>query len=137
MVPGVPAAQLHEKTEQSTSSARRLLTGSVSNYSIEVELLPQPIEVSPRVCAGSLLRSLVAQPGMPNRDSIYRAPLNETTFLVIYALGEGQAQKLHAHVISAAGTTHCANAHFIRRGTPGEDIDNWRTTFTSARVVPR
>ncbi len=135
-VPGVPAATLHEEAA-SSPSLKRSLTGSASNFTIDVELLPQLTRVSPRVCAGILVRSLVAQPGMPNRDSIYRAPLNESTFLVIYTLGEGQAQKLHAHVISAAGTTHCANAHFSRQATPGEDIDDWRTTFTSATVVPR
>jgi len=135
-VPGVPAAELHEEAGQS-ASAKRSLTGVASNFAIEVELLAQTGQVSPRVCAGSLLRVLVAQPGMPNRDSIYRAPLDEFTFLVIYALGEGQARKLHAHIISAAGSTHCANAHFVRPASPGEDIDEWRTTFTSARVVPR
>jgi len=132
-VPGVPAIEVHEQPTKPAGAAR-LLTGSDKTFAVQVEVLRQPNAVSPRVCAGLLLRSLVAQPGMPSRDSIYRAPLNVNTFLVIYALGEGQAQKLHAHIISSAGTSHCANAHFVRRAIPGEDSDLWRTTFTSARV---
>ncbi len=135
-VPGLPAAELHEDTHPSVVP-KRVLTGAVGKLDIELELSAQASQASPRTCAGSLLRALVAKPGMPNRDSIYRAPLDESTFLVIYALGEGPTQRLHAHVISSAGPTHCANAHFVRPALPGEDIDDWRTTFTSARVVPR
>ena len=134
-VPGVPAIALQEQTP-SPASSKRLLAGRDSVYTIEVELSPQANEMSPRTCAGLLLRTLLSQPGMPNRDSIYRAPLDVSTFLVIYAAGEGQQAKLHAHIISSAGTSHCANAHFVRQAKAGEDADEWRTIFTSARVLP-
>ena len=96
----------------------------------------QSSEMSARTCAGLLLRALLGRPGMPNRDNVYRAPLDISTFLVIYALRDGQQQKLHAHIISSAGKSHCANVHFMRQAKAGEDIDDWRTTFTSARVQP-
>jgi len=134
-VPGVPAITLREQTP-SPESSRRLLAGRDAVYTVEVELSRQASEVSPRTCAELLLRALLSQPGMPHRDSIYRAPLNISTFLIIYTAGEGPQEKLHAHILSSAGANHCANAHFIRQARAGEDADEWRTTFTSARVLP-
>lgn len=134
-VPGVQPIELRERPVRLVDQ-KRTLVGSDAVYTVELELWRQASEPSPRVCAGLMLRSLVAQPGMPDRDSIYRAPLDAHTFLVIYTQGDEPAQKLHAHIISSAGTTHCADAHFSRPATPGEDIDAWRTTFTSARVKP-
>lgn len=133
-VPGIPAIRLQEQTP-SVEGSRRLLAGRDSLYTVEVELSRQANEMSPRTCAGLLLRALLSQPGVPSRDNVYRAPLDAGTFLVIYASAEGQQVKLHAHVISSAGTSHCANAHFVREAKAGEDIDEWRTSFTSARVL--
>lgn len=132
--PGVPAIALQE-LPASAPAGRRAFTGHDARYRVELTLSPQAPEASPRVCAGQFLRTLVAAPGMPPRDSIYRAPLDAHTFLVIYALGDERQPTLHAHIVSAAGTAHCADAHFSRRAAPGEDIDDWRTTFTSARVA--
>ncbi len=136
-VPGVPAIALAEPAA-ATPDGRRTLAGHDTTYRVELALSPQrppAPEASPRVCAGQFLRTLVAAPGMPPRDSIYRAPLDASTFLVIYALGDERQPTLQAHIVSAAGTAHCADVHFSRQAAPGEDIDDWRTTFTSARVA--
>ncbi len=133
-VPGVPAITLQERPA-TVPPGRRLLSGRDATFQVELALAPQSGETSARVCAGKFLRTLVAAPGMPPRDSIYRAPLDAQTFLVIYALGDERQPTLHAHIVSAAGRSHCADAHFSRAAAPGEDIDAWRTTFTSARVT--
>jgi hypothetical protein len=91
-------------------------------------------EVSPRTCAGSLLRTLVARPGMPDRDSIYRAPLDQDTFLVLYILGSPPARRLHAHLLSSASAKHCVEFHASRPERPGEDVDEWRKSFIGSRV---
>jgi hypothetical protein len=130
-VPQVPAIDMQEQPARG-SGARRVLIGHDDTFTVELELSRQPNEVSPRTCAGTVLRAIVARPGMPNRDNVYRAPLNATTFLVIYVLNEQQQHKLHAHLISAAGATHCADAHFTRLAKPGQDVDDWRTTFSGA-----
>lgn len=133
-VPGVPTIALQERPA-TVPPGRRILTGRDATFQVELSLAPQAGETSARVCAGQFLRTLVAAPGMPSRDSIYRAPLDAQTFLVIYALGDERQPTLHAHIVSAAGHSHCADAHFSRAAAPGEDIDAWRTTFTSARVT--
>jgi hypothetical protein len=71
---------------------------------------------------------------MPDRDSIYRAPLDENTFLVLYILGEARNRQLHAHLLAAASTTHCIEAHISRALREGEDEDNWRRSFDGARI---
>ena len=70
---------------------------------------------------------------MPDRDNIHRAPVDPNTFLVLYLM-ELDGKRLHAHLLSAAGSTHCIDAHFSRTLPVGEDIDNWRTTFDGATV---
>jgi hypothetical protein len=130
-VPGIPAIALQE---QAGSSGKRVLAGQDDTFSVDVELTRQSGDMSPRVCAGTILRAVVAQPGMPSRDNVYRAPLSDTTFLVIYVIGEGQRLRLHAHLISSAGASHCINAHFVRVAKSGQDVDDWRTTFSSARI---
>ena len=113
-VPGVPTISVRERSP--SLDTKRTLSGSDGTYTVEVEMSRQSSEMSARTCAGLLLRALLANPGMPNRDNVYRAPLDVSTFLVIYALGEGQQQKLHAHIISSAGKSHCANVHFMQLG---------------------
>lgn len=134
-VPDVPAIPLREQPA-APADGQRLLVGSDATYSVQLALHRQPEAVSPRACAAVLLRALVAQPGMPTRENVYRAPLDADTFLVIYALGDKAQMQLHAHILSAAGAMHCADTHFARKAAPGEDIDQWRKTFSTARVAP-
>ncbi len=101
----------------------------------DVSAVPAGRDVITRVCAGQFIRTLVRRPGMPDRDSIYRAPLDADNFLVLYRLGDEGARTLHAHLLAAARGTHCVEAHFERPLAPGEDEDDWRRSFTGARIV--
>ncbi len=108
--------------------------GRDDTYSIEVTALASPQAGSTRTCAGQFLRDLVKQPRMPDRDSIYRAPFDTSTFLVLYIIEQPGPKVLHAHLVSAAAGTHCIDAHFSRDMKAGEDEDAWRTTFAGASV---
>jgi hypothetical protein len=135
-VPAVPAIALRADAAPPAGSAARL-AGSDGRFSVEV-LMSAPVAqaggTSSRECAGGFLRTLVTRPGMPARDSIYRAALSEKTFLVIYLLGDAPAQQLHAHLVAAAGPQQCIEAHFSRPARPDEDTDDWRRTFSAARI---
>jgi len=135
-VPALPVIQI---TEQPTSSpaASRHFVGADGAYSVSLDVARAERSITTRECAGSLLRSLIARPGMPARDSIYRAPLNERTFLVIYVLDGQAGPVLHAHLLAAAAATHCIDAHFSRAKRTGEDEDDWRKAFLNASVVER
>jgi len=71
---------------------------------------------------------------MPDRDNVYRAPVDPSTFLVLYVMERDGKRLLHAHLLSAAGSSHCIDAHFSRSLVAGEDLDNWRTSFDGATI---
>lgn len=135
-VPTLPAITVQAQPVTANSMAALRLAGAEGAYRLDVAVFDQGKAVSARECAGARLRAIVAQPGMPNRDNVYRAALNASTFLVIYAIERAERRELHAHLLAAAGTTHCADAHLSRPARPGEDDDDWRLTFTTARIDP-
>ena len=132
-VPGLPDVRLAPQAVAAPPVVR-LLEGSDGVYQVSVAVTTTGTEVSPRGCAGSLLRALVARPGMPGRDSIYRAPLDQDTFLVLYIVGSPATRQLHAHLLSSASTKHCVEFHASRPDRPGEEVDEWRKTFVGSRI---
>ena len=135
VVPSLPALAVAAPAADSSSAPSVRLVGSDGTTTLAISVDDAKRSITPRECAGSFLRALVARPGMPPRDSIYRAPLNEAVFLVIYILGDEPASVLHAHLLSSAASTHCIEAHFTRALLAGEDEDAWRRTFSGASIV--
>jgi hypothetical protein len=132
VVPALPNIALRQQPA-SPASAPRLL-GDDGTYQVAVAISAMPQGVLARECAASGLRSILSQPGMPHRDSIYRAPLSVRTFLVLYVRSEGAQATLHAHLLSVAGEAHCTDVHFSRLQRAGEDVDDWRSSFSGARI---
>jgi hypothetical protein len=108
--------------------------GQDAVFAVEITAEASAQAGSSRRCASTFLQDLVKRPNMPDRDSIYRAPLDASTFLVLYIFEQQRKKVLHAHLLSAAAGTHCINAHFSRDAVDGEDEDKWRTTFEDARI---
>ena len=134
-VPALPAIALAPQPAPQARPAK-LLSGSDGTHAVAVAIEPAAREISTRECAGSFLRTLVQRAGMPSRDNIYRAPLNERTFLVVYILDNKPKQVLHAHLLAAA-SAHCVDAHFSRDLRSGEDTDDWRKAFAGAAIEAR
>lgn len=134
-VPALPTIALAPQAA-APARAAKLLSGSDGTHAVAVAIEPAAKEVSTRECAGTFLRTLVQRAGMPSRDNIYRAPLNERTFLVVYILDNKPKQVLHAHLLAAA-SAHCVDAHFSRDLRAGEDTDDWRKAFAGAAIEPR
>jgi hypothetical protein len=103
-------------------------------FAVEITAEASAQAGSSRTCASMFLRELVKRPNMPDRDSIYRAPLDASTFLVLYIFEQKGTKVFNAHLLSAAAGTHCINAHFSREAAVDEDEDTWRTTFKDARI---
>jgi len=133
-VPALPAIPL--AAQAAPARASKLLAGSDGTHAVAVVIEPASKDIGTRECAGTFLRALVQRPGMPSRDNIYRAPLNERTFLVIYILDGKPKQVLHAHLLAAA-SAHCVDAHFSRDLRSGEDTDDWRKAFAGAAIEAR
>jgi hypothetical protein len=132
-VPSLPSIEMRQQAPELAGSAPRMV-GSDGTYKVEVSLSDANKPVSPRECAHTGLKTIMAQPGMPDRDNVYRAPLSPKTFLVIYLLPDGTRHMLHAHLLSSAGPTHCTDAHISRLARRGEDYDEWRKAFSDARI---
>lgn len=133
-VPRLPQVELGKAA---VAADRRTWSGQDAQLAVEVQATANAAASgSTRVCAGAFLRELVRRPGMPDRDSIYRAPIDAGTFLVLYILDEPAGKRLHAHLLAAVGDTHCVDAHFSRRQRDGEDVDEWRGSFAGAGVTP-
>jgi hypothetical protein len=134
-VPAFPEISLQKQTPAPGSSSQ--LYGADGTHKVAVIVSTASKPVSARECAGTGLRSILSRPDMPNRDSIYRAPLSASTFLVLYVITEGAQSVLHAHLLAAVEGTHCVEVHFSRPQRPGEDVDDWRQTFSGARIEER
>ena len=132
-VPNLPSVRLEAQTT-SDSNVSSAMSGVDGTYKITLLVTKVEKETTTRACAGSFLRSLVARPGMPDRDNIYRTALDENTFLVLYILTEQGGQQLHAHILSSASATHCIEMHFSRALRNGEDEDSWRQSFVGSHV---
>ena len=131
-VPALPDIALQRQPAGAGSSPR--LLGDDGTYKVAVVLSAATGSASARECASLGLRSILSRPGMPSRENVYRAPLSATTFLVLYAVSEGPQPRLHAHLLSAAGDKQCTEVQFSRPARAGEDVDDWRRTFSGAHI---
>ena len=132
-VPNLPSMRL-EAQAASAPGVASAMAGGDGIYKVTLIATKAEQETTTRACASAFLRALVARPGMPERDSIYRAALNESTFLVLYILGSQGREELHAHLLSSASATHCIEAHFSRPRRDSEDVDDWRKSFAGSRI---
>jgi hypothetical protein len=131
-VPRLPAIQL-EAQKTPAPPVTKAMRGDDGTYEVSLLVTQAERETSTRACAGAFLRALVARPGMPDRDSIYRAPLDTETFLVLYILGT--PRRLHAHLLSSANASHCIELHVSKSLRDGDDEDAWRRSFQGARIA--
>lgn len=132
-VPNLPSIRLETQAapDPDVSSA---MSGDDGTYKISLVVTRADRGATAQSCAGVFLRALVARPGMPDRDGIYRAALDQNTFLVLYILGTRGGQQLHAHLLSSASATHCIEAHFSRARHAGEHEDDWRKSFSGSHI---
>lgn len=132
-VPRLPQVALGQGRVSADGRARTW-AGRNGALEVDIQATAAPAAGSTRLCAGAFLRELVRRPGMPERDSIYRAPLDVDNFLVLYLLDDTGGRRLHAHLLAAVAGSHCVDAHFSRPVGEGEDVDEWRQRFGGAAI---
>ena len=132
-VPSLPAIAL-DRQPTSASNVSSAMAGDDGTYKVSLVVTRAASDTTTRACAGDFLKSLLARPGMPDRDNIYRTALDENTFLVLYILSTRGDLQLHAHLLSSASATHCIEMHFSRAGRDGEDDDGWRQSFVGSHI---
>lgn len=113
-----PMFKLHGQTE----------TASVSVITPSIEEA-----VSPMACASAIANMLLAQETV-TREHLFLGRANEQTFLIIYGFPLEESVLLNTHIVSAAGSAQCVEAHVSRVSTADSDVEPWFNGFGDASI---
>ena len=135
VLPGIPSMAMMPHPLREGRPHLRLL-GTSGPYTVSVLVPTADAGMGALECASSTIRELPRRPGVPEPDSIYRAKLDDQTYIAIYAARPPAPMLLHAHVISAAAGSHCVEIHASKVVSSREDIESWFKGFGSTRIAP-
>jgi len=108
--------------------------GSDGPYSLSIITPTSAPGMSALECASATVRSLASRPGTPPAAEIFKARLDDNTFVAIYSVRVPGFLQLHAHFLSAAAGTHCIEVHASKLATSEDDIAPWFEGFSKARI---
>jgi hypothetical protein len=132
-LPAIPPMKLDVHPMHAAHPQLRYL-GSDGAYTVSVMTPTAQKGMNSLECASATLGTIVKRGGAPAREEMYRAKLNERTYVAIYATPLPTALQLSAHLMSAAGGTHCVEVHVTKVSTSQEDIDTWVKGFDKADI---
>lgn len=132
-IPGIPGMRMDVHPNNATQPHLRFL-GSEEPYTVAVFTPAAAAGMTPLECASAITRSLAGRTGVPPPAQIMKARLNDRTFVVIYAAPLSVGVQLHAHLLSAAGGTHCIEVHVTRVSIQEEDLAEWITDLEKASI---
>ena len=134
-IPDLPPVPMKPHPMHSTHPHLRFL-GADGAYSVSV-ITPSAAEgMSALECAGAILRSLPSRPNVPAAAEIYRARIDDHTYVAIYAVQLPGFLQLNAHLLSAAAGTHCVEVHASKIATTQDDVEPWFKGFGKAKIEP-
>ena len=131
-IPGMPKMDMavHPMNEQKPNFR---LHGNNGKTSVSI-ITPEIAEANtPMTCATTIANTILAQDGV-SRDQVFLGRANEQTFLIIYGLPMERSVLLNTHIISAAETTGCIEAHVSRISTSDSDIAPWFNEFGDSNI---
>lgn len=131
-IPNIPQMKMGVHPLNKAQAHQRYL-GEDGPYTVSILIPTADPGITAVECASSVVRS-IAQSGIVPPSQIYRARLNENTFVMIYAVPQAGFVQLHAHFLSAVGGTHCINVHASKASTSKDDLDPWFKGFGAAKI---
>ena len=134
-VPGIPQMKMEVHPRNAPQPHLRFL-GSDGPYTVSVFTPAAAAGMTPLECASATARTLGARPGVPPPAEVYKTRLNSNTFLAFYVSTSGGTVQMHAHLLSAAGGTHCIEVHATRTAILGDDFAEWVKDLEKARIDP-
>lgn len=135
-IPGIPIISMGPHPMRGTHPHLRYM-GSQGPYTVSIITPGAERGMTALQCAGATVRSLAARPNVPPSDQFYKARLDDNTFVAIYAAQMPGFLQLHAHLLSAAGGTHCIEVHVSKIATSTEEVEPWFSGFGAARISTR
>lgn len=133
-IPNLPPLEMAPHPMHATHPHLRFL-GAKGAYTIAVIAPRAAAGMSARECASAILRTLGERPNVPPAAQLYRARLDDSTYVVMYAAQLPGFLQLNAHFLSAAAGTHCIEVHAAKIATSLEDVDPWFKAFGAARIA--
>lgn len=134
-LPSVPAMAMEPHPMHAAQPHLRFL-GSKGPYTVSVITPTAAAGMTALECAAATVRTLGARPGVPQASQIYRTRVNDSTFVALYASLHRGVVRLNAHVLSAAGGTHCIEVHASQMSTSEDDLAPWIEAFAKASIEP-
>lgn len=135
-IPGVPRMSMKPHPMQDTHPHLRYM-GADGPYTVSIITPSAERGMSALHCASATVRSLASRPNVAPSDQLYKARLDDNTFVVIYATEIPGLLQLHAHLLSAAAGTHCVEVHVSKIATSVDDVAPWFNGFREARISAR
>ncbi len=135
IIPGVPQLKMEIHPRNATQPHLRYL-GVDGDVTVSVFTPTAAAGMTPLECAAATVRALAGRPGVPPPAEVYKARLNATTFIAAYTVPHGGTVQLHAHLLSAAGGTHCIEVHTTRTMLVEEELAFWLATLQKASIEP-
>ena len=133
-IPALPAMEMKRHPFAGERPHLRLI-GESGPYTVSVITPTADPGMGPEQCARSTAGTLSERPGVPKQ--VMRVRLDADTYLVMYPSKLPGGVQLHAHLLSAAGGTHCVEVHASRVVSSEADIDRWfKQDFREARIAP-
>lgn len=132
-LPNMPSMTMDAHPMHASNPHLRFL-GSSGPYTVSAITPTSAAGMSAFECAASTVRSLGTRLGVPDSSQIYRARINDNTFVAIYASPLGGVVRLNAHVLSAVGGTHCIEVHASKISTSEDDLAPWFEAFAKANI---
>lgn len=134
-IPGVAQLKMEVHPRNASQPHLRYL-GSDAAYTVSVFTPTAAAGMTPLECASATVRALAARPGVPPPAEVYKARLNDNTYVAAYAATFGGTVQMHAHLLSAAGGTHCIEVHATRTAIEEDDFAPWLKELAKASIEP-
>jgi hypothetical protein len=132
-IPGIPQMQMDVHPQHNEKPHLRYL-GMEGAYTVSILTPTADSGMTALECASSTFKSLAGRPGVPPLDKVYKARINDRTFIAIYATPSNSFVQLHAHIMSAGVGTHCIEVHASMVSKSKDDIDPWFKGFNNANI---
>jgi hypothetical protein len=134
-IPGIPQLKMEVHPKNASQPHLRYL-GSAEPYTVAVFTPAAAEGMTPLECAGAVARTLAARPGTPPPSEVFKARLNNNTFVAIYAVSLAMGVQLNAHILSGVGGRHCIEVHATKTSIDEEDLATWITELEKASIEP-
>jgi len=134
-LPHVPSMEMAVHPEHAAHPQLRYL-GSDGPYAVSVFTPAAAAGMTAAECASAILRSMASRKGVPPSAEMYKARLNETTFLAFYGEPLPGAVRLHAHILSGTGS-HCIEVQVSKISESEDELEPWLNGFDKAVIELR